>query len=199
VKHQILFERSRAALLKVLGECGLVPGASDVAGFILGKSQLAVMVLTAMLEWTTQHHYTEMFRPGEEKERLDPGFLRIFKAHWLEEAQHAKLDNLETERLAKSVSAAERDKAIDEVLELGGAFDGLLKSQAELDIASLERACGRTFTAAEKAEILARQHRAYRYTFLVSGLTHKSVIDLVGTVSAQGPAKFAAAATALSA
>jgi len=200
VKHQILFDRTKDRLLDGLGrECGLVPGAEGVADFVMGKGTLSVLLLTAMLEWVTQLHYTDAFRSSEERERLDPIFVRIFKAHWLEEAQHTKMDQIEIQRFAGAATQAERDAAVDAVLEIGGAFDGLLKAQAELDIASLERVCARTFSAEDKAEILAKQHKAYRYTFLVSGLTHPNVIETIGAVSKAGVDKFAATASALSA
>lgn len=198
VKHQILFERTKAVLLRRFGkECGLVAGAVDVASAVLSKSTLGVLLLSAMLEWTTQYHYTDVFRSSEQREVLDGTFVRIFKAHWLEESQHTKVDHLEILRVARDLPQEERDKAVDEVLEIGGAFDGLLEAQAKLDIASLERLCGRTFTDDEKAEILAKQHRAYRHTFLISGLTHPSVIETIGAVSTAGVDKFAATAAAL--
>ena len=199
VKHQVLFDRTKAALLKGLGECGLISGAGDVAAAVLSKSTLGVLLLTAMLEWTTQVHYIEAFRSAEEWESLDPTFVRIFKSHWLEEAQHAKLDELEIKRVAGRVSQAERDRAVDEVLEIGGAFDGLLQAQAELDLASLERITGRTFNPVEREEILTKQDKAYRYTFLVSGLTHGRVIEVFASVCKDAPSRLAAAAKALSA
>jgi hypothetical protein len=41
--------------------------------------------------------------------------------------------------------------------------------------------------------------RAWRWTFLVSGLEHPRVVQLVEDITAAGPAKFRAAAAALSA
>jgi hypothetical protein len=198
VKHQLLFARTKAALMKQLGVCGLVGGASDVAGVVLQKSTLGVLILIGMLEWMTQHHYADMFRSSQEREALDPTFVEIFKSHWIEEAQHAKLGHLEIARLASQSSPAARDRAVDEVLEIGGAFDGLLKAQSELDLVALEHFRGKPFEADERTQILEKQHRAYRYTFLVSGLTHKNVVEMVQDVSDAGVQKFAVAATALS-
>ena len=199
VKHQLLFERTKAALRKTLGDCGLIPGAGDVAGVVLSKSELGVLLLTDMLEWTTQHHYTDVFRTSEERESLDPTFVNIFKCHWIEESQHTKLDHLEILRVAKGVSPEAREAAIDELLEIGGAFDGLLEAQAELDVASLERLAGRELAAADREEILTKQHKAYRHTFLVSGLRHPKFNELVAELTSGGAAKLEQAATALSA
>jgi hypothetical protein len=198
-KHQLLFESAKRALLAQLGECGLVPGASDVAGFILSKSELCVLLLTSMLEWMTQHHYIDMFSAGGERESLDPTFLQMFKSHWVEEAQHAKLDHLEIRRSAQASSPEAREAAIDELLDIGGAFDGLLEAQAKLDLASLERAIGRTLSAQEKEEILSVQHKAYRYTFLGTALKHPKFVAQVVELTRNGGAKIEQAAAVMSA
>ena len=85
------------------------------------------------------------------------------------------------------------------LLELGGAVDGLLAQQLELDIEALAQCTGRSFTDAEKREIAQAQQRAYRWTFLVSGLEHPKFVEIVSQITEAGPAKIAAAAQALSA
>ena len=67
-----------------------------------------------------------------------------------------------------------------------------------MDLDSLERAIGRTLRAEEKAEILVHTRRAYRWTFLVSGLEHPKFVEIVGELTMQGQGKIAAAAAALS-
>ncbi|HKE67836.1 MAG TPA: hypothetical protein VKB55_01195, partial [Nocardioidaceae bacterium] len=76
---------------------------------------------------------------------------------------------------------------------------GLLAQQVELDIDALQAATGRTFGDAERDEIRTHQQRAYRWTFLVSGLEHPNFVAIVEQVTADGAGKLAAAATALSA
>ena len=84
-------------------------------------------------------------------------------------------------------------------LELAGAIDGLLAQQADLDIESLQRTTRRTFADRERAEIKTSIQRGYRWTFLVSGLTHPTFARIVGELTEQGPRRIAAAAEALSA
>ena len=71
--------------------------------------------------------------------------------------------------------------------------------QVELDIDALEQASGRTFTDDERDEIRAHQRRAYRWTFLVSGLQHPNFRRIVGQLTTAGEGKIAAAAQALAA
>ena len=198
-KHQLLFDRTKAALLNGLGDCGLVPGAGDVAGIVLSKSELCVLLLISMLEWMTQHHYVDVFSSGFERESLDQTFVDIFKNHWVEEAQHTKLDHLEIERAAKQVGPADREKAVDELLEIGGAFDGLLAAQSQMDVESLQRIIRRKLSDADKEEIMAKQHKAYRYTFLGSALQHPKFNAQVAALTRDGAAKIEQAAAAMSA
>ena len=147
-KHQELFRRSVDLFGQGFGtECDLIPGREAVAEVVRSKSKLAVMVLTAIIEWFTQLHYIEHVRDDGD---LDGLFQDLLRYHWLEEAQHAKLDTLLIGEVAEQMTLEEREAAIDEVLELGGAIDGLLAQQIGMNIDALERATGRTFTADEK-------------------------------------------------
>jgi hypothetical protein len=196
-KHQELFRRSMALFEKGFGmKCGVIPGREDVAKVVLSKSRLCSLLLTSMIEWFTQLHYIEHIRDRGE---LDGLFLDLLKYHWIDEAQHAKIDSLLINEMIKEISEEDREKAIDELLELGGAVDGLLSQQADLDIESLQTATGRTFTDEDKAEIKKNTQRAYRWTFLVSGLEHPNFAQIVGELTKEGPGKIKAVAEALSA
>jgi hypothetical protein len=149
-----------------------------------------------LIEWFTQLHYIEHVRDAS---GLDELFRDLLRFHWMEEAQHAKLDTLLIDEIAEKATLEEREAAIDELLELGGAIDGLLSQQIGLNIETLERATGRRFTEAEKEEITTKTQRAWRWTFLVSGLEHPNFVRLVKELTKEGPGKIKGAAEALSA
>ena len=196
-KHQELFRRSVELFGQGFGsDCGLIPGREEVAIAVRSKSKLAVMVLTAIIEWFTQLHYIEHVRDDSD---LDGLFRDLLRFHWIEEAQHAKLDTLLIGEVAEDLTLEERETAIDEVLELGGAIDGLLAQQIGLNIEALEKATGRTFTPAEKEEITTNTQRAWRWTFLVSGLEHPNIVKAIGELTTLGPGKIEGVAAALSA
>ena len=88
---------------------------------------------------------------------------------------------------------------MDGLLELGGAVDGLLAQQVELDIDALQLATGRTLSEPERDEIRTHQQRACRWAFLVSGLEHPNFVRIVEQLTAGGAEKLAQAATALAA
>ncbi len=78
---------------------------------------------------------------------------------------------------------AERDTAIDDLIGLVAAVDGLLRQQAALDVQNLERYLGRSLREAEKQDILAGVLRAKRYVFIQSGVTHPNFQALFGAVT----------------
>ena len=163
---------------------------------VRSKSELAVLLLIDIIEWFVQVHYTEHVL---DKTDLDGLFRDLLKHHWLDEAQHAKMDTMLIAEMVEDMPLAEREAAIDEVLELGGAIDGLLQQQIALNIDALAIATGRVFTESEREEISAKTLRAWRWTFLVSGLEHPNVVKLVEEITVEGPAKVRNVAQALSA
>ena len=144
LKHQELFRRSIELFNEQFGITPrLIPGREAVAEVVRSKSKLAVLLLIDIIEWFVQVHYTEHVL---DKTDLDGLFRDLLKHHWLDEAQHAKIDTMLIAEMVEDMPLAEREAAIDEVLELGGAIDGLLQQQIAMNIEALEAATGRMFT-----------------------------------------------------
>ena len=172
VKHQEMMRRACDQFAAGFGtECELVGGREAIAQAVLQRSPLTALLLTSLIEWFVQLHYVEHVRNEAD---LDPLFRDLLRYHWIDESRHAKLDSLLINEVAPPASQADRERAIDEVLVLGDAVDGLLGQQVELDIDALERATSRTFALDERDEIRAAQRRAYRWTFFVSVLSTRS-------------------------
>jgi hypothetical protein len=98
----------------------------------------------------------------------DPQFKSLLKHHWIEEAQHAKLDGLLLKSLAQRSSAQDIATATQEYFQIGAFLDGGFRQQAQLDLKSLERAIGRKFSEDERRQFLEVQHQALRWTFLLA-------------------------------
>jgi hypothetical protein len=181
VKHMNLFRAVRERVDGALGfELERLGGEAATARFVLGKSTGAVMLFTAAIEWLTLRHFVEAFKDAGD---LDPLTQAIFKAHWQEESQHAQLDHLETVRAFNSMTAAERERAIDELIELVAAVDGLLRQQTEHDLANLSRLLVRAFDPLEAEELRREVLRAKRWTFILSGVTHPRFQELFEEVA----------------
>ena len=175
--------------------CGVIGPAADVAKVVLSHSRLGVALLTLHIEWMTQAHYLDSVKDDQV---LDPQFKSLLRHHWMEESQHAKLDTLLVDKLATAGGPEAIAKALADFAALGGAIDGLLQQQVQLDLESLEAAAGRKLGDAERQEIAAAQSKAYRYTFLVSGLQHKNFLSTVEQLSPGAAENMKAMARALS-
>ena len=150
-------------------ECAVIGPPEAVAAEVLRHDPLAVALVILHIEWMTQLHYLDSVKDDGD---LDPLFKSLLRHHWMEEAQHAKLDTLMVEALAEGRDEAGIDRAIDEYLEIGGFLDNGFKAQAGLNLDAFERATGRKLGEAERAELEAQQHQALRWTYLGSGMTH---------------------------
>lgn len=181
VKHMNLFREVRGKVDEAVGfRLALLTGAPDVARAVLGKNTGAVLLLTTAIEWLTQLHWVGCF---QDDEGLDPFTRHIFRSHWQEESQHARVDHLETLRAFEHMGPVERDQAIADLIELVGAVDGLLQTQSRLDVENFQRHVGRRLGGREEAEIGAAVLAAKRYTFIESGVTHPNFAKLFGMVT----------------
>ena len=135
------------------------------------------------IEWATQKHYLESIRDDN---GLDPQFKSLLRHHWIEEAQHTKLDTLMVQALTDNLSEAEIERGISDYASIGGLFDGGLKQQVEFDLQALQRAAGRTLNEAEQEQFRSIQLQALRWTYLGSALTHPNFLETVGEFSPGG-------------
>lgn len=178
LKHQELFRRIEAMLAGTMpAGYRFLPQPDEVAAAVLSASTWAVLGLTCHIELFTQAHYRSSIEPDE---ALSPLWKDVFLYHWREESQHAMLDELEWIREDARLGAAERDVAVDELIGLVGAVDGLLVQQAAADADYFLAAVGQTFTADERASIAGTFLRAYRHQYIVSGVRDTRFVAVLG-------------------
>ena len=195
VKHMQMFRRFLDAFRRGFPvECEVIGPAEAIGAEVLRHHPLAVSFVILMFEWMSQVHYVGSIRDDSD---VDPLFKSLMKHHWMEEAQHAKLDALMIETMAEPYSAAEVDRAVDEFFEVGAFLDAGLKQQAELNLDALERATGRRL--ADRAAISEQQLNAARFTYLGSGMSHPKFLELVSRVAPASAQRIAEAAQSLAA
>jgi len=177
LKHQELFRR----IEKLVGET-MPPGyqfrpqPNDVAEVVLGKGTWAVLALTLHIELFTQMHYLQSIKPDENLSLL---FKDVFLYHWKEESQHAILDELEWVRCDRNTSSEERDKGVNEFIELAVAVDGILQMQAGDDSRYFADTCGRRLSSEERDQLEKGLLRAYRWQYIISGAQHPHFIKVL--------------------
>ena len=141
-KHIHLFKCFRSAFDEGFGtRCDVIGPPEEIAKAVLIHHPLSVALLILHIEWMTQRHYLDSVKDDG---ALDPTFSSLLKHHWMEEAQHAKLDTLMVEALAARCSSEEIAQAIEGYLQLGAMLDGGLQQQVVFDLISFERNIGRT-------------------------------------------------------
>jgi hypothetical protein len=181
-KHIHLFKCFRAEFEKGFGHrCDVIGPPEAIAKAVLGHHALAVALTILHIEWMTQGHYLESVKDDQS---LDPQFKSLLRHHWMEEAQHAKLDTLMIEALKDACTPEEIERAVEEYVEIGGMLDEGLQRQTEMDLEAFERATGRTLTEAERERFLEVQTQANRWTYLGSGMTHKGFLGTLEGLSA---------------
>ena len=180
-KHIHLFKRFREDFESGFGTaCAVIGPPEAIASAVLAHDPLAVALVILHIEWMTQRHYIDSV---QEDRVLDPQFKSLLKHHWMEEAQHTKLDTLMVEALAEGRSASEIDKAVQEYLEIGGLIDSGLTQQVEFDLDAFMRATGRELNEEQKAQFRETQLQANRWTYLGSGMTHEQFLATLGGLS----------------
>lgn len=178
LKHQELFRR-----LEAMTAAGMAPGYSfaprpnDVARVVLGRSTWAVLGLTCHIELFTQAHYREAIEPDALLSEL---WKDVFHHHWIEESQHAILDELEWVREDAKLTTSERAAGVGDLIELIGAVDGILQAQASADSEYFLAVCGRELSRGEADSVRASFLRAYRWQYIGSGVTHARFLKILG-------------------
>ena len=189
-KHIHLFKRYHAAFVRGFPvECEMIGPSEAIGAEILRHDPLAVALVILMIEWMSQSHYVGSIKDDGD---LDPLFKSLLKHHWMEEAQHAKLDTLIVDALAEGRTEEEIQSAIDEFFEIGEFLDNGLKAQAAYNLDALEKVIGRNLE--DRAEIEAQQHQAARWTYLGSGMVHERFKATLQNISPRAAQRIAEAA-----
>jgi hypothetical protein len=177
LKHQELFRRVEALAARVLPEgYSFDVDPNDVARAVLSKSTWSVLALTCLIELFTLVHYKASIEPDA---RLSQLFKDVFRFHWMEESQHAVLDELEWLAEDARLGAADRERGVSDLIELVGAVDGILQAQAAADSSYFIARAGRPFSALEQAAIRSTFLRAYRHQYILSGVRSTRFVEIL--------------------
>lgn len=177
LKHQELFRRIETMIASAMPEgYQFTPQPNPVARVVLSKSTWSVLALTLMVELVTQTHYRESIAP---EENLSPLYKDVFRYHWMEESQHATIDELELRREDAMMTHQNRDQAVDQLIELAVEIDGILQNQAVADAEYFAATTPRPHDAAEVVAIAAAMLKAYRQQYIFSGAENSRFINVM--------------------
>jgi len=168
IKHQELFRRiERMCAEGMPAGYTFVPEPNAVASAVLAKSTWAVLALTCQIELFVLAHYRESIETDANVSEL---WKDVFLYHAKEESQHAIVDELEWMRENAKLAPEARDAAVDDLIALVAAVDGILQVQAAADTHYFVEICGRPMQATEVETVKATVLAAYRWQYIVSGV-----------------------------
>jgi hypothetical protein len=168
IKHQEMFRRLEAQMTQDM-PAGYVQtaDANQVARAVLGKSTWAVLALTLHIELFVQTHYRASIEPQDDLSEL---WKDVFLFHWKEESQHAILDEMELVNEDRKLDVEQRSAAVDDLIALVGAVDGILQAQAQADAGYFTQTAATRLTDDQREQIHQRVLKAYRWQYIVSGI-----------------------------
>ena len=168
IKHQELFRRIERMCAEGMPKgYTFVPEPNAVASVVLAKSTWGVLALTCHIELFVLAHYRESIDTDANVSEL---WKDVFLYHWKEESQHAILDELEWVREDATLTPEARDAAVDDLIALVGAVDGILQAQSAADAHYFVEVCGRPMAAMEVEAVKVTVLAAYRWQYIVSGV-----------------------------
>ena len=180
LKHQEMFRRLETMIAPGMpAGYRFLPQPNDVANAVLAASTWAVLGLTLDIELFSQAHYRSSIDP---ETQIDPLWKDVFLFHWKEESQHAILDEMEWLREDNGLDSQQRDEAVDELIGLVGAVDGIVQMQAKADAEYFVKVAGREFDNGQKEAIHATMLAAYRWQYIVSGVQDPRFLQVLGSM-----------------
>jgi len=180
LKHQEMFRRLDQMMAPHMpAGYAFLPQPNDVAQAVLAASSWAVLALICDIELFSQAHYRSSI---EAETQIDPLWKDVFLFHWKEESQHAIVDELEWVAEDRRLDAAQRDRAVDELIGLVGAVDGIVQMQAKADAEYFLAVVGRAFDSTQQQAVGATLLAAYRWQYIVSGVQDPRYLDLLGSM-----------------
>jgi DNA-binding Lrp family transcriptional regulator len=180
IKHQELFRRiERLCAEGMPAGYTFLPEPNAVASAVLAKSTWAVLALTCHIELFVLAHYRQSIEPDMDASEL---WKDVFLYHWREESQHAIVDELEWRREHAKLSAEERDRAVNDLIDLVGAVDGILQMQARADVDYFLKVCGRALPELDTLRVRAGVLAAYRWQYIVSGVQEPRFNHILGSM-----------------
>ncbi|MFZ1990290.1 MAG: hypothetical protein WAW96_11025 [Alphaproteobacteria bacterium] len=178
LKHQELFRRVDKMCADVMPVgYRFLPDPNEVAHAVLSKSTWSVLGLTCFIEIFVLSHARQSI---ETQAVISPLFKDIFLYHARDEVQHIVADEIEWQRVHDQMSAEEIDRAVDDLIALVAAVDGILVMQSAADVEYFADAASQRFSATEYQRLKAGVLDAYRWQYIVSGVGEARFMEQLG-------------------
>jgi hypothetical protein len=187
LKHQELFRRIETMIAGGMPEgYRFLYQPDEVAAAVLQKCTWTVLGLILEIELFTQEHYRQSIALDES---LDPLYKDIFFFHMKEETTHALMDELEWPLEDRKLTSKERDRAVDELIDLVKAVDGILQAQSKADVDYFFKECDSSAQKEDTERIKESVLKAYRWQYIFSGAEHPRFKAALGSLITEAQGK----------
>ena len=144
---------------------------------VLGKSTWAVLGLTCYIELFTQKHYRESIADESRPFAAVEGRLPVSLEGGIpaRDARRARVA-----ARGREAHAGRERRAVDDLIALVAAVDGILQVQSIADVAYFTLIAGRTFNAEQRRALDNGVLKAYRWQYIGSGVQHPHFQKVLG-------------------
>lgn len=84
------------------------------------------------------------------------------------------------EARGRRLGPEQRDRAVDDLIALVAAVDGILQAQSQADVHYFLSVCGRSFSAEQAQQIQDTVLKAYRWQYILSGVQDERFTAIIG-------------------
>ncbi|MCB9608305.1 MAG: diiron oxygenase [Polyangiaceae bacterium] len=171
-KHIVTFDRFARAVGRGLGQSHeLRRPADDLTAKILTYHNLAIALVVLHVDVLAETHARCVEQAWEP---LEPRMVELLRFHCREEANHVRFDRLIIGELLAQSTQYERERAVQQYVEILDDLRASFERQAELDLCAFESHV-RALQPAESTAFRHDQGLSYGTTFLHRGLAHPVV------------------------
>ena len=147
-----------------------------LAGMQGGPSAWPMLALATYFGHLTRVHYQSFVAPDESLCRVFKGILRH---HHLEHQEYEDLDELEWRNEDHRLTAAQRDQAVDELIEIAGLLEQVTRLQAQSDSEYFFKLFPCVMSLAEQGQVHGALRRAYLRQHLLGMILDRRFLDVL--------------------
>jgi hypothetical protein len=107
----------------------------------------------------------------------------VFFFHWQDEKEHVAATEREWRAEDERLTPAERNQAVDDLIELARTMNMLLQRQAAADAAYFFETARSSLSASQAEQVQAAVLRAYRWQYILAGVQHERYADVLAELA----------------
>lgn len=179
-KHQLLLQRLEREMVDMPAGYVMTAEGNPIATSLLTMPSWSVFALICHGEFYMRAHYEQGIAGRDDVCAL---FKDALCFRWRDAHRHSAFAELNWTSEHERLTAAERDKAVDQFIDLLRMLDHILAAQARADTNYFLRNVSATLTPSQRRNIESAVLAAYRWQYIVSGMQHVQFSRLLSNMT----------------